>query len=81
MMITIWKVKWMRRSRRSFPSTFSLEQALALDPPLSPPLAVVPVPPPPTENLLPPAGLVVEGNLPDHHKGLLLTSSLVPPHL
>lgn len=58
----------MKRWRRSFPSTCSLELALALDHLLSLHHVVVPVPPLPTENLLPPAGLVVQHNLPDHHK-------------
>lgn len=80
-MITIWKVMWMRSWRRYFPSICSPEQALAQDPPLSLLLAVVPVPPLPMENLLSPAGLVVDHNLPDHHKDLLLISSLVPPLL
>lgn len=80
MMTTTWKVMWMMRWRRSSPSTFSLELALAPDPALSPPPAAVPVPHPPMENLRSPADLVVD-NPPDLHKGHLLTSSLVPRHL
>lgn len=62
------QVMWMRRLRRSFPSTCSLEQALAPDLPLSLLLEVVLVPPPPTENLLLPADPVAEHSLPDHHR-------------
>lgn len=60
------QVMWTMRWRRFFPSTCSLEQALALDPLLSPPPAAVPVPPPLMGNLQPPAGLVVD-NPPDLH--------------
>lgn len=81
MMITTWKVMWTRRLRRSFLSTCSLEQGLALDLPLSLLPEVAPVPPPPMENPLHPADLAVEHSPPDHHKALLLTSSLVPPQL
>lgn len=63
----LYQVMWMKRWRRSFPSTCSLELALALDPLLSLHHAVVLVPPPPMENL-PPAGLVVHHNPPDHPK-------------
>lgn len=80
-MTTIWKAMWMRRWKRFFPSTCSLERAPALVPPLSLPPVVVPVPPPPTENPQPLAGPAAGANPPDHHKGLPLTSSLVPLHL
>lgn len=61
------QVMWTMRWRRSFPSTCSLEQALALDPPLSIRPAVVPVPPPLMESHQPPADLVVD-NPHDPHK-------------
>lgn len=64
----LYQVMWTMRWRKSFPSTCSPEQGQVLDPPLSPPPAVVPVPPLPTENLQPPAGLVVHHTPPDHHK-------------
>lgn len=61
------QVMWMMRWRRSFPSTCSLGQTLALDLLPFPPLAVAHVPPLPMENLQPQAGLVVD-NPPDLHK-------------
>lgn len=64
----LYQVMWMKRWRRSFPSTCSLELALALDPLLSLHHAVVLAPPQPMENLPPPAGLVVHHNPPDHLK-------------
>lgn len=63
-----YQVMWTRRLRRSFLSTCSLEQGLALDLPLSLLPEVAPVPPPPMENLLHPADLAVEHSPPDHHK-------------
>lgn len=56
-----------KRWRRSFRSTYSLEQAPLLEPHLSPPPAVVPAHPPLTGNLRPPVGPVV-GSPPDPHK-------------
>lgn len=58
----------MMKWRRSSPSTCSPEQALAQDLLLSLHLEVVPVPPPPTENLLLPAGLVVHTSPPALHR-------------
>lgn len=57
---------WMKRWRRFFLSIFSLAQALALEPLLSPPPAVVPVHPPLMENLQPPAGQVEDNSLDPH---------------
>lgn len=57
----------MKRLRRSFRSTYSLGQAPVLEPHPSLPPAVVLVHPPLTENLRPPAGLVVDSP-PARHK-------------
>lgn len=54
------QVMLMMRLRRSFHSTYSLEQAPVLEPHLSPHPAVVLVHPPLMENLRPPAGRVVD---------------------
>lgn len=62
------QVMWMKKWRRSSPSTCSLELALAPDPLLSLHHAVVLVLPPPMEKLQPPAGLVAHNNPPDHPK-------------
>lgn len=62
------QVMWTKRWKISFPSIFSLELDLFLDPPLFPPPVVVLVPPRPTVNLQAPAGLVVQHNHPDPHK-------------
>uniref|UniRef100_A0A8D3CWP7 phosphoinositide 5-phosphatase n=1 Tax=Scophthalmus maximus TaxID=52904 RepID=A0A8D3CWP7_SCOMX len=67
-LVSFNQAMWTTRWRRSFPSTYSREQAPALGPLLSLPPAAAPAPPRPTENRQPPADPAVGCNPPAHHK-------------